>query len=604
MTTKKTPTVEKLERLASHQGAWSSLAATDKLALLQNVRGRVSQYDGFRGAADQCVKETMGIPLHTEEGDFQSSVEMIILITAFTSTLDYLIKTYKVFAGQEKVDLPVRQMANGQWAVQVHPYIDSEKSGPLSNIVGEVYLDPDKVNSKDDIHFFDWETIVQNGKGPGAAIVLGAGNFSLLTVGDCLSVLFRSNRCALVKHHPLREYLDDALRFILAPLMEAGYLDFQKEEDFDRQAVYSDKVALVHMTGGKRTHDMIVWGPTEKEQADRRRKGDPLLKATMTSELGCVTPWIIPQCTMTTKELQSQAHNIAKAAYQNCSFACNSPKIVIVSHDWEQREELVDNIVKFFRTHRNPAAYYPGAQDRWQAFKENASPQCMEITCDMDVQKRGLLKPLMQKEPVLLPWLINRIDVDLTTPKGVESASNEYFLRNEPFAPMLTICTVQSTTGPSDYLKTAVKLCNEHIFGSLSASMTVPDSLKDDPDIEKALSHLKYGSITVNAWTAFGYAMKGLPWGAHPGEKLEAVESGIGIINQFCFIPHALKGVVKFPVSGVPTIILPEETRENAAINRALADLVKSPGVFVILNLIWCLVKAQFVALLKAVKVL
>lgn len=599
-----TSTKEKLERLASKQAEWSQLPPSDKLALLQDMQARVKEYDGYASAAEQCVQDTMGIPLHTVEGDFQTSIQRILIITSFTNALGHLIEAYKVFAGQSpKPELPIRMLSNGQFAVQIAPFMPDEKSGPFNKTVGEVYLDPDKVKTEDDIQTFDWDSVRKSGEGPGAAVTLGAGNFSLLTVGDCLSVMFRNNRCVLLKHHPLREYQHEVLRFVMEPLVEAGYLDFQLDRDFDRRALYSNNVALVHMTGGKATHDAIVWGPTAKEQMERRQKGTPLLKAHMSSELGCVTPWIVPQAILGDDEMKVQAESIATAMFQNCSFACNSPKVLIVSHAWQQREEFIDILVNWLKTHPNPPAYYPGAQGRWKAFQDHASPQCREISYDeCNVKRRELTKPLLLEEPLLLPWLINPIEVDLSTPEGVKAASSQYAFRVEPFAPVLTICTIQSTTNPENYLETAVDLCNKHISGHLSATLTVPESIKGEPYVETTIQKLEYGIIATNAWTAFAYNMKGFPWGAHPGERLEAVESGIGFVNQYCFIPHVAKGVHRFPKTGVPSMILPDETRENAAVNRALGSMVLNPGLYTILNFIWCLLWSQVMGLLRSLK--
>ena len=596
---------KKLAKLASKQAEWSSLDPGTKLSLLQEIKGRLGPCPHFANAANRCVTETMGIPLHTVEGIYRQSEEMLTIVTTLAITLDYLILSYKVMSGQQPApDLPKRQLSNGQWIVQVFPLLTDEKFGPLAKAKGEVYLDPDKVKTKEDIQLFKWKTVQQNGQGPGAAVVLGAGNFGLLTIGDCFSVLFRQNRVALVKHHPLHAYADDYLRFVLAPLHERGYVDFCFDEDFDRQLVYSNDVALVHMTGGKATHDTIVWGPTEKERADRRRRKTPLLQAQMSSELGCVTPWIVPQCFFTEAELKAQALNIARSVKANCSFACNSPKVLIVSSEWKQRDQFVDLLLDYFKTHTTPVAYYPSAKERWEAFRDHASPQYREIGMNLDASQRELSAPLLQKEPVLLPYLINPIEIDMTTPEGMKENS-KYALENEPFCPALTICTLR-TTGkmPEDYLEMAVGLCNTHIFGSLSASMSAPSSMRDDPSVSSAVQSLKYGTVALNGWSAFAYGMKGLPWGAHPGETLEAVESGIGAVNQYCFIDHVVKGVVTLSNYGMPELFFPsEETLSTAAVNRAIAHMVQKPGIFSILRLLWCLLTVQVLNLLKSIKV-
>lgn len=613
-------TMEKLQHLARQQETWSSLSAADKLSLLQAMKRRIPTYTGYETAAQACVANTMGLALHTAEGQYEQAQEYMMMVAFSSSILDYLIAAYQVFSGQKEApEFKVRQVVGGrynqndgdgqsqakqQWAVQVFPYLPDEKSGPISHVVAEVYLDPNHVQSATDAkQSFDWRLVQQAGQGPGAAVVLGAGNFSMLTAGNIFACLFRDNRCCLVKHHALRGYLNDFLRFLLQPV--AQFVDFETDATFDRtiwRTAPPNVLAAVHMTGGKATHNAIVWGNPTSSSSSRPAK--PVLQAKMTSELGCVTPWIVPQCSLTAAELRGQATSIARAVYVNCSFMCNTPKVVIVSHAWSQRDEFIDAIVQYLRTHRTPAAYYPGTRQRWQAFKDHASPECMEISCQMDVTKRQLRAPTGQDEPTLLPWLVNSINVDLTTEAGRAAAAQEYALRHEPFAPVLTICTIQSTSSPAEYLQTAVQLCNEHIFGSLSASLTVPSALQNDPLIDQAISNLRYGAIATNAWSGFPYLMKGLPWGAHPGERLEAVESGIGSINGYCFIPHAVKGVARFPPSGAPDMMMLDSTRDSAKLMRAIAGVTKSPGLPTILYLLWCILWAQIKQLLETMKIL
>ena len=41
----------------------------------------------------------------------------------------------------------------------------------------------------------------------------------------------------------------------------------------------------------------------------------------------------------------------------------------------------------------------------------------------------------------------------------------------------------------------------------------------------------RYGSIGINTWTGANFSMPGATWGAYPGERLEAVETGIGVVT-------------------------------------------------------------------------
>ena len=44
------------------------------------------------------------------------------------------------------------------------------------------------------------------------------------------------------------------------------------------------------------------------------------------------------------------------------------------------------------------------------------------------------------------------------------------------------------------------------------------------------------------------YAATGCTWGAFPGDHLENVESGIGQVLNFFFIPDIVKSVVRTPM--------------------------------------------------------
>jgi len=63
---------------------------------------------------------------------------------------------------------------------------------------------------------------------------------------------------------------------------------------------------------------------------------------------------------------------------------------------------------------------------------------------------------------------------------------------------------------------------------------------------DTAIANLKYGSIGVNLWSGLAYGIGGCSWGAFPGETLDNVESGIGVVNNLLFFP----GVVKTVSSG------------------------------------------------------
>jgi acyl-CoA reductase-like NAD-dependent aldehyde dehydrogenase len=99
------------------------------------------------------------------------------------------------------------------------------------------------------------------------------------------------------------------------------------------------------------------------------------------------------------------------------------------------------------------------------------------------------------------------VGMRLRTHSNTNAKSKHAFL-NEPFAPVVTFVTIDdesktSSTDPSHFLDDAVDLCNDHAFGSLSCSMTVPPTVDSDL-VERAIAGLRYGAICVNVWTTAG----------------------------------------------------------------------------------------------------
>ena len=52
-------------------------------------------------------------------------------------------------------------------------------------------------------------------------------------------------------------------------------------------------VCNIHMTGATSTHDAIVWGPRSAQEENRRNDTPVTKNVEVTSELGCVTPYMV-----------------------------------------------------------------------------------------------------------------------------------------------------------------------------------------------------------------------------------------------------------------------------------------------------------------------
>jgi hypothetical protein len=303
----------------------------------------------------------------------------------------------------------------------------------------------------------------------------------------------------------------------------------------------------------------------------------------MTSELGCITPWIVTPAVYSRKELENTVSTIFDGIHSMASANCLSPKVIILSKGWSQRQEFLDSFYEKWQSMQLPVAYYPGAQDRWEALqKAYPSAKVVDSKTGRGIKERELSAPMLgSKGPVVLPLLAIEFEVDLSTEEGRQNAKSEYAFLSEPFAPVITFATIddenetRTNDGPGYFLDNAVDLCNNYVFGTLSCSMTAPSTVDSDL-IEKAIMGLRYGAVCVNMWSVAGYLFG---WGGFPGEKLEAVESGNGVINNYLFLPHFEKCVVRCPFGVDSPFKLSDDHEPKAKEGEATASFILAPGV-------------------------
>src|SRR5262249_17497861 len=126
----------------------------------------------------------------------------------------------------------------------------------------------------------------------------------------------------------------------------------------------------IHLTGSDRTHDAIVWGPPGAEADRRRAEGRPLCDKPITSELGNVSPVAVVPGDYDEDALRFQATNVVSMVTNNASFNCNAAKVLITSPHWPQRDRFLSLIEAGLSRSPPRAAYYPGAEQRYQTLVE------------------------------------------------------------------------------------------------------------------------------------------------------------------------------------------------------------------------------------------
>ena len=108
----------------------------------------------------------------------------------------------------------------------------------------------------------------------------------------------------------------------------------------------------------------------------------------------------------------------------------------------------------------------------------------------------------------------------------------------------------------AEYLDRAVEFANQHLWGTLNATILVhPASLKDPAvaaALDRAIANLRYGTVALNYWAAAGFAMGAPTWGGFPGNDVYDVQSGIGIVHNTLLFDRPQKTVLRAPFRSSP----------------------------------------------------
>jgi len=357
---------------------------------------------------------------------------------------------------------------------------------------------------------------------------------------DALEQLFKHGRVVVLKYHDLQEPVTPCIEALLEPLTRRGFLwGVQADLEVAGALVYHPLTTHVHMTGGNATHDSIVWGPPGPERALRMEQGRPLLKVPITSELGNISPWIVvPGGAWKDRELKHHVQALTQAVVNNSSANCLAAKVVLLSDTWEHADHFMDMLRAELRTVPPISPFYPGSLRRAEEFHEQ-HPEAEVI-----YSESGAKKSRMGAVPIMLLELHG-------LPCGPQS---EHCLTEESFSPTLTVIRLPADSN-DEFLSTAVSVCNNRIWGNLTATLIVhPDVEREHRSaVEMAISDLKYGLVAVNAWGGLGFSMETGHWGGFAeGQTLQCPLSGIGSVHNCYMYDHPQKSVLRTPfVSGL-----------------------------------------------------
>lgn len=362
---------------------------------------------------------------------------------------------------------------------------------------------------------------------PQVAVVLGAGNVSSIGPMDVLYQLFALDRVAVLKMHPVNEYLGPHIGEAFAPLVDEDALRIvYGGSQVGAYLTDHDGIDAIHLTGSDKTYDAIQFGVGASGRAAKER-GTPRQTAPVTAELGNVTPVIVVPGPWTDRDLARQGENVASMLTNNAGFNCVSARVIVQHRAWAQRYALLESIRASLRDAEPRTPYYPGSRSRWAAFTDTYR-HAERFGSDGDGQVPFTLIPELDPEP----------DDDLA-------------FTTESFCGVMAEVALDAPRSIPDYLAAAVELCNERLWGTLTATILVhPASLKDpliEEAVERSIDRLEYGSVVVNHNPGAAYALISPPWGAAPGSSPTDIRSGVGFVHNSYLLEDVQKSVIRGP---------------------------------------------------------
>lgn len=487
-----------LARLRTGSANWRALPAAARRDLLREVRAAVG------AVAEEWARvaaESKGLqPRHPLAGEewLAGPYAALVALDAYAASLDALARGRSPLAGVRLGTGP-----GGRTVVHSSPLNASDRL-LLSGYTTEVWLQPGVTphEARDAAGLASRHPHRAGGVG----LVLGAGNVTSIPFLDVLYELLAEGRVALLKVNPTQDALVPVFERAFAPLIRAGLVAVVSGGgDVGAYLTRHPGIDHVHITGSETTFRAIVGA------------GEDQLRVPITAELGGVSPIIVVPGRWSKADLRFQAEHVATMRLHNSGHNCIAGQVVLLSRDWDQREEFVRELNRAFaRTPQRPV-WYPNAADRLQRVRD-VYPDAAWFAGDTRAIAAG----------------------------GGEIETTEYF------APVLGVIDLPGTGAA--FLDAAVAHANDRLTGTLGANVLVdPATLRDlGAGFEDALARLRYGTVAVNAWTAFGFLTPTATWGAYPGGTIDDAPSGIGVVHNALLLDGVERTVVRGPFRPFP----------------------------------------------------
>ncbi|MEU1201179.1 aldehyde dehydrogenase family protein [Streptomyces sp. NPDC005813] len=500
--------------LRDHAATWSATALPERIALLERMLPRIAA-----GAAEAVAEAARA------KGYGPTSVwateDWATAPWALAQTVSaYLHVLRRLAAGQDPVAAKAVRERDGRTVVDVFPATVSDRL-LLNGFTAEVWTLPGTTRE---------QTLARAAgqyrgatSSPRVALVLGAGNVPAITPLDILHKLYAEGQVVLAKMNPVNAYLRPHLEKVFTEFLDRGWVRFVDGGAGEGAYLTAHEgVDTIHVTGSERTHDAIVWGTDERAE-QRRREDTPLNDKPFTSELGGVSPCIVAPGPWSAADFRYQAEHIVTSKMNNSGHNCVASQILVVPRHWDGTERLLAEVRRVLGELPPRTDYYPGAGERLEAVTR-AHPEAESLGGD----NRRLLVP------------------DITD-------EDDPMLTVEVFASALGVVRLPGDDA-SRFLRAATEFANDKLPGTLGATLLVHPRTRraHRTAVDKAVAALRYGTVGVNCWSAFGFLLGYTPWGAHPGHTRQEIGSGIGFVHNAFMLEDVEKTVLRAPFAPAP----------------------------------------------------
>lgn len=554
--TKATPNHEVddlLQILEAHKYEWANLEISERLLLLDEVRKNLLDIQNLWIQAEQSAK---GLPADS----FGVAEEWVILAQAFRAIRQIQSSLRGIQAqGHPPIPGPIEPGPGGRTVMRVFPQTIWDRLIFLGT-TGDVWMKPG-VSPSDATELSASRYREQDYRG-GVALVLGAGNVSMIPFCDALHKLFVDLQVVVLKMNPVNAHIGPLLEKCFKNLIQRGFLGIvYGGPEVGAYACNHPLVEELHMTGSDKTYEAIVFG-TGSEGQRRKMEREPVNTKPFTSELGNVTPVIVVPGPWKERDIEEYAEHIGTWLVVNAGFACLIPRVLVQHKSWHQRDNLANAIRRQLDQYPTRLAYYPGAFQIHNDYL-SAHPNADLFGAPEDDQ---------------LPWTL--------MPDINPEDTDDICFKREAWGGLCAEVNLEAET-IEEYLDKAVEFANSTLWGTLCAILIVHPKSLEDPivarAVDRAIAKLRYGTVSVNMLAFYSSYFMVCPWGAIPGHDIYDIQSGRGKNFNFLMLGQTEKVVVKAPFRRIDPLTI--GSKRVHVFTKKLAAFEASPSWLKLMNL-------------------